>query len=168
MHIPKCQNAYEISISEISDEIEFLTDHKLKYKIYVSPGRKIIPGFVFTSSIIYFGFYTKANNIPADPKVLKTIINFLIDLLEDRDTIVAYIYSSGGNKHLVRERYFNTLFEKHSNGHLHKNTFDLGEDGKAVILFRADNIYLDEIQNLSADEIIKRMEEKEKYDEFYS
>lgn len=168
MQIPKFQNGYEINISAKTDTLEFTTDNSIRYEIYTGPGRKIIPGFVFTSDITYFGFYpTSKGKSRKDEKVMFTIMNFILDILEEKNAIVAYIYSAAGKKHNAREQYFNSLFNNHSKDYLYRTTFDMKEDGKAVIIYRADNVNFQAIQNLTAEEIITRMENKEEFDEYH-
>lgn len=167
MQIAKFPSAYEINISTRSSAfLEFRTDNNITYDIYTGSGNKIIPGFVFTSDIIYFGFCPKGDHLP-DEKVIFTVMNFLLDLLEDRNAIVAYIYSAAEDLHDARERYFNRLYNKYNDGNVFKTDFNLGADGKAVMLYRMDNVNFDVVQNLTAEEIILRMEDKEKYIEYY-
>ena len=167
MQIAKFPNAYEINISARSNAfLEFSTDNNIMYEIYTGPGNKIIPGFVFTSDIIYFGFCPKGNHVN-DEKVIFTIMNFLLDLLEDKNAIAAYIYSAAEDLHDARERYFNRLYNKYNDGSIFKMDFNLGADGKAVMLYRLDNVNFESLQNLTAEEIILRIEDKEKYIEYY-
>ncbi len=57
MPLQKFQNTCEINISEKGNSFEFVTDNKITYCIYTNPGKKIIPGFIFSSEVICLGFF---------------------------------------------------------------------------------------------------------------
>lgn len=167
MPVPKFQNAYEISISQETDTLEFTTEQGLIYKIYMHPGNKIIPGFVFTSDITYFGFLTRSRPVN-DSRVLPTVMNVIIDLLEDPNAVVAFLHSSANGQDRARERYFRRLFNTYGVNILHKTDFELEpNDGTASIIYRQDNININALRNLTSDEIIARMEIKDQFDEFH-
>ncbi len=167
MPIPKFLNVYEISISQKTNTLGFTTDYDIHYEIYMQPGNKIIPGFIFTSDITYFGFLAKS--MPRnDLKVLPTIMNVMIDLLDDPNAIVAFLHSGANGQDRARARYFNRLFNTYGSNTLHKTDFLLGnDDGIASIIYRQDNVNIKALRDLNSEEIIARMEIKDQYDEYY-
>ena len=168
MPIPKFQNAYEISISQKTNTLEFITYRGLIYEVYLQSGNKIIPGFVFTADVTYLGFLAKGPPL-YDPKVLPTVMNVIIDLLEDPNAIVAFLHSATNGQDRVRARYFRMLFNKYGSQDLYKTDFELGpNDGTASIIYRQDNINLNVLCHLTSDEIIARMEAKDQFDDYHN
>ena len=165
MPIQKFQNAYEVSISKKADHLEFVTDNVITYKIYTASGKKIIPGFIFSNDIIYFVFYMFGKSVK-DERVMPTILNFIIDIFEDKNAILAYIYSAANKLHAAREKYFNTLFSIYGAKFFNKIDFDLGEDGKAALIYLPNNINTEALQSLTAEQIIYRIENKNEFDDY--
>lgn len=167
MPVPKFQNVYEINISQKADSLEFTTDQDLEYEIYTQPGSKIIPGFVFTPDILYFGFLAKGN-ATHDDKVLPTVMNVIIDILEDPNAVIAFLHSGANGKDKARERYFHRLFNAHGSNVLHKTDFEFAPgDGTASIIYRPDNVNINALRNLTSEEIIARVEIKDQFDEYH-
>jgi hypothetical protein len=98
---------------------------------------------------------------------MPTVMNFILDIFEDKNAILSYIHSPESALHKARERYFNKLYNNHNDGTLLKTVFNLGGEDRGVIIYRRDNININAIQGLTAEEIIARIEDKETYPEYH-
>lgn len=167
MDLQKFQQAYEI-IKVRENQFEFTSNFLVTYRIYLLEGKDFLPNFIFSDDTWCIGFYPMALTIPfkdkayrQDKKVMRTVMNFIIDMLETKETIVAFSYSSHKKLHRAREKYFGDLYEDYNNKQLHKIDFKLENNENARIIFRCDNPNFAKICTITSQEIIGNIRDKD-------
>lgn len=162
----RLQEAYSIERA-IDNDYKFTTDTGVTYIIYSLPGRYFIPGFIFSNNLKYIGF-RPINGIRIkgeikrqnwqDEKIMNTIFNFLFNLFEDNDIIMAFNYYSEDGKGPARNRLFNKFYLQYGQHLFHKMDFQLEKVGTASIIFRKDNKYFTEICTIKSEDIIRNIQ----------
>lgn len=174
MDLPKFQQAYEITRLEKENSFAFTTNFLVDYSIFIYPCKEVIPDFIFAEHTWYIEFlpipatipYIKGNKesraYKGDQKVLPTIINFMVDILQTETNIVAFEFSPHKGLDRARAKYFGDLFEEYNeNGkHLHKMDFELEGTKKCSIVFRTDHPEFARICTVTDKQIIKNIKEK--------
>ena len=167
MELQKFPKGYEI-IKVKKNQFEFTTNFLVTYRIYLIEGKDFLPNFIFSDSTWCVGFYPMALTIPfkdksyrKDERVMPTIMNFVIDILNVRENIVAFSYSSYKKLHRARQKYFSDLYEKYNNKQLHKIDFKLENEENARIIFRCDNPNFSRICIITSQEIIGNIQDKD-------
>lgn len=167
MDLQKFPKAYEI-LSVKENHFEFTTDSLITYSVYAIPGKEIVPDFIFSRYIWYVGFYPIPSTIAYDDlakytydeKIMNTIFNFIISIMEEKDNIVAFNYSPERGRQSSRERLFNIQYVRHGKKATHKMNFKLEGEDSVTIIFRKDNINFAAICTITGEDIIRSIEDK--------
>lgn len=165
MDLQKFQEAYEANTASSKHDFRFVTDLGIQYVIFTLPGERLIPGFIFSHKIIYLSFrplgeykipYKDRKRSFWDEKRINTIFNFIIDILEDKNAIIAFNPSPEEGKKELRQKLFNIYYIRHHQNMLYKMDFEFPRIGTASVIFRKDNDYCADICTTTDDDILKK------------
>ena len=174
MVLLKFQKGYEITKLERKNSFAFTTNFLVEYRIFIFPCKEVIPDFIFAEYTWYIEFLPLPNTIPLikgnkesraykrDEKVMPTIMNFMIDILQTKTNIIGIEFSTDRGLAQAREKYFSDLFEKYNETYkpLHKMDFQIEEQKKGSIIFRTDHPDFAKICTITDKEIIKNIKDK--------
>lgn len=170
MILPRFQEVYKVSTGRNKD-YRFTTDSGVVYVMYAVTGKEFIPNFIFSRNIVYVGFRALNEiNVPSsvkiknmyDKRIMNTVFNFIFDILEDRNAIIAFNYSKNDSSRIIKNRLFNIFYIRHSRNRLHKINFELEGVGTVPIIFRKDNNYFSDISKITSADIIRNLLLKQK------
>lgn len=164
--IPKrLSRAYRINKGPQTGNYSFITDSGIEYVIFILNGFRMVPGFNYSSQIRNFSFKPLYKNlIPkkerrdvADEKIMNTIVNFIIDLVEkNKEVIVVYTPSDEDHSREARIKYFHTVYLRNLK-ELFKMDYVFPVIGNMSFIFRKDNDYFADICSTTSDDIIRNV-----------
>lgn len=168
MSLKKLERAYKPDSGSNKINFIFTTESGVKYLIYTMPGNRIIPGFIFSNNLIYLGFRpvnssdVSKENKEIDERIMNTVVNFIIDIFQNKNSVILFIPSSeGGEKRKqARVKLFSMMHFRHfNNSNLHKMDFIFPVVGSASMLFRKDNDYCASLCTVADEDILKNINE---------
>lgn len=171
MNLKRLERAYTVNKNPNTRTSTFITDYGIEYMIYAMPANRMIPEFDFSNQLIYIDFHPlihrKINKIPnkkleevekiSDEKVINTVVNFILDIVKNKNSVIVFIASAEGGRRQERTKLFNIMYLRHLKNILHKMNYVFPVIGTCSMLFRRDNDYCASLCTVTDEQIIKNI-----------